>query len=134
MRLQSADGKSCIEIVRNAEGVHSSFTVRSEIEIGHGSFTAENGDVHFLELATFAEALDHFIMERDLSPQLEGTYGTYIKVSKARDMNSVVLAFAIGDAYCGFPVTSVFKLEGSFVIEQEDLNALVDGFRSLHDA
>ncbi|MFN7141149.1 MAG: hypothetical protein ACK4UN_17610 [Limisphaerales bacterium] len=129
MRISSSDGKAWIEISRNDENDFPSFAFACAINIGHGNFAASNSSLTFLNLAEFAEALDKFILQRDIKPSLEGTYDSYLKVWRPNGKNEVMLSFCVGDAFCGWPGTSEFKLHGEFPIEQEALNSLVSGFR-----
>ncbi|WP_026609732.1 hypothetical protein [Methylocaldum szegediense] len=131
MRISSSDGKTWIEIRRNEGDDFPSFAFSGAVNIGHGRFTGRSTSLTFLNLSEFAEALDAFILQRDLQPCLEGTYGSYARVWQPRSKNEVMLGFCIGDAFSGWVGTSEFKLQGEFPIEQEILNSLVFAFRSM---
>jgi hypothetical protein len=131
MHIMSSDRKSWIEVLREGDQDYSSFSISCSVEIGSGRFSGTNVDVHFFNLPEFVQTIDQFIMERSLQPVLEGTYGTYIKLWQPGKRNAVMLNFAIGNVFCGWPTTATFKVEGAFPIDQEILNSLVEGFRAL---
>ena len=134
MRLTSANSLSWVEVSPSGDEHYSSFSVACAVDIGHGRFAGENVDVHLFDLPGFAEDLDRFVLDRNIRPRLEGTYGTFIEVWRPPDtVNEVRVSLAIGDAYAGSAAAGgcEFKLEGSFPIDQGHLNPLAAGFRSL---
>ena len=128
MLIKSIDSQSWIEIERSLlEQEYSCFSIACKVDIGHGQFTAKNTDVHFVNLKQFVDDLDHFILDRNLSPILEGTYGTSLKFYSPSSC-SLMVSFTIGDAYCGYIETVDFKTSGTFEIEQEYLGNLLSWF------
>jgi hypothetical protein len=131
MRISSTDRKAWLELSRNEAEPHASFAIECSVEIAHGSFRARNGDVHFFNLEEFAKALDAFVLDRALTPRLEGTYDTRVEFSRPRSKNAVMLSFVIGDAYCGYAATVDYRTAGEFEIGAEYLNDVVAAFREL---
>ena len=132
MRIISSDARCAVEIARDTQGDYSSVSISRSVELGHGRFSGENQDVHFLNLAEFVACLDAYILNRSLRPTLAGTYDTAVKVwTPDARRNVVMLSFAIGDAYAGTPVTANYRLVGEFEIDQDMLNVLLEGFREL---
>jgi len=135
MRIISSDAHCSFEVSRETVGDYSSFSVSGSVDIGHGRFSGENRDVHFLNLEQFVACLDSYILDRSLMPTLNGTYDTNVKIwTPGGHRSTVMLTFAIGDAYAGTPVTAKYRLEGEFEIDQEMLNALLENFRELANA
>jgi hypothetical protein len=128
MRITSIDKKVWLDISRNGDHVHSSFSVESLVDIGHGKFDAKNGDIHFLNFEEFVKNFDAFILNRKLTPQLNGPE-TEIKFSNMQ--NAVMVSFVIGDAFSGYSTTVRFKTEGAFEINAEHLNDLLSSFKKL---
>ena len=120
MRIISSDARCAVEIARDTQGDYSSVSISRSVELGHGRFSGENQDVHFLNLAEFVACLDAYILNRSLRPTLAGTYDTAVKVwTPDARRNVVMLSFAIGDAYAGTPVTANYRLVGEFEIDRE---------------
>jgi hypothetical protein len=130
MRISSTDSKSWIEIQRNKDDDFPSFQFRAAIDIEHGTFSACNSSLAFLNLRKFAEEVDQFILHRELRPFLEGTYESYLKLRQT-DSNEILITFCIGDTFCGCKSTDEFRLHGSFPIEQDILTTLASEFMSL---
>lgn len=101
------------------------------VNIGHGKFSAKNIDLQFLNGDEFVQALDQFLLDRSLTPQLDGTYGTFLILWRPGARDEIMLSFAIGDAFCGGPVTSEYNLTGSFLLPPGNLEALIDEFRTM---
>jgi hypothetical protein len=131
MRIGSTDGKVWLELTRNQAEPHASFAIECSVDVAHGSFRARNSDVHFFNLEEFAKALDAFVLDRTLTPRLEGTYDTRVELSRPRSKNAVMLSFVIGDAYCGYAATVDYRTAGEFEIGAEYLNDVVAAFREL---
>jgi hypothetical protein len=71
-------------------------------------------------------------LDRQLRPSLKGTYGSSLTFWKGKALNDVLFSFVIGDAFCGYSVTSEYKVEGTFQIDPETLNSLVVFFKGCH--
>lgn len=97
---------------------YTAVSVEVQIDIGHGTFNSKNIDIHFLNLGVFASELDHFITDRSILPQLNGTYDSFIEISGS--VSHVFIKFCIGDSDCGAK-THQYSLSGSFEIDQEHL-------------
>ena len=131
IRIKSLDNTAWLAIFRNQDEPHASFSIECSVDIGHGVFDAENSDVHFLNQKEFAEALDDFILDRALAPQLDGTYDTFVKFFRPAGRNSVMVNFAIGDAFSGRSAAARYRTEGEFEMDAEYLNGLVAEFAAL---
>jgi hypothetical protein len=131
LRIECNHGHSWIEIIRRGDDRYAWFEIGCAVDIGHGHFFAKNSDIQFLNGAAFLTELDRFVLDRDRTPQLDGTYGSFLILWRAGSHDEVMLSFAIGDAFCGGPVTSEFNLTGSFALLQERLSGLVADFRTL---
>jgi len=131
MRISSSDQHSWIEINfrPDANSGYESFSLEVSVDVGHGQFRGINNDVHFLNIDEFAASLDAFVTDRSLSPCLEGSYDSFIRLSGT--VNDILLEFAIGDAFCGYAKTVQFQVSGAFEIEQEYLLSLIENFRNL---
>lgn len=130
MKIFSSENASHLRIERTGDEAYSSFEVEVTIDIGHGQFRALNNDLQWLNIADFAAKFDDFILDRELVPRLEGTYDSFLEFSGSA--NSVIVAFAIGDAFCGNK-THEFLLRGSFQVSEDTLSALARDFRSLRE-
>lgn len=129
MKLTSED-RQCwiaIEAMADPDG-YCGFAVEAHADIGHGQFCAKNADVQFLNLAQFVAEFDRFLLDRSLSPRLEGTYGCYLAFSAAG--NSVTVQYGIGDAFCG-KRTVYFQQSGAFEMAQENLLPILADFRRI---
>jgi len=129
LRIEGANTGSWVEIDRCGDDQYSWIEMSCAIDIGHGKFSARNVDLQFLNGQEFLAALDQFVLDHDLTPQLDGTYGTFLIFWRPGARNEVMLSFAIGDAFCSGPVTSEFNLTGSFLLPQDSLLDLVAEFR-----
>jgi hypothetical protein len=134
MRIISSNARCSVEIERDTQDNYESFSISGWVDLGHGRFSGENQDVHFLNLATFVAQLDAYILNRSLRPTLEGTYDTKVIVWTPEAHRSVVmLSFAIGDAHAGAPTTN-YRFEGAFEIDQDMLSRSLAGLRELASA
>ena len=132
MRITSTDANSWFEVEQHGDEDYRSFVVRASVNLGHGRFSGENIDVHFSLLRQFTADLDRFILDRQLRPSLAGTYGSSLTFWKGKTLNDVLFSFVIGDAFCGYSVTSEYKIEGTFQLDQETLHSLVVFFKGCH--
>ena len=128
MKILSSENKSYFQIKRTSDEGYSGFDVEVLVDIGHGQFRAQNQDLQWLNIPEFTAQLDGFINDRRLIPRLEGTYDSFLEFSES--VNVVVVAFAVGDAFCGNK-THEFLLRGSFEISQDMLIAVAQEFGSL---
>ena len=131
VRIKSLDNTAWLAIFRNRDEPHASYSIECSVDIGHGTFDAENSDVHFLNQEEFAKALDAFILDRALAPQLNGTYDTFVKFFRPAGRNSVMVSFAIGDAFSGRSAAARYRTQGEFEVDAEFLNELAAGFAEL---
>jgi hypothetical protein len=130
VRIKSADNTAWLAILHNKDEPHASYSIECAVDIGHGAFDAENNDVHFLNQEEFAKAIDAFILDRTLAPQLNGTYDTFVRFFQPSGKNGVMVRFAIGDAYSGRSAAR-YRTEGEFEVDAEYLNELAAGFAAL---
>jgi len=129
MTFLSTDGKSRLEIESHDDGQgYSAFAVEATVDVGHGRFSAWNGDVQWLNLDRFAAALEQFATDRTSIPELEGTYDSRVGLS-ARG-HTIFLEFAVGDAFCG-EKTHDYLFAGSFELDRECLPGVLSTVRSL---
>ena len=130
MRFESTDSKSWIEVRpwTDIDNDYSAFELESHFEIGHGTFTASNSDIHLFHLTAFADGLDAFAHDQSQRPQLNGTYDSYIRIRS--EPPCIALDFCIGDAYCG-RVASEPRSTGAFEISRQVLSDMVHFFRQL---
>ena len=126
MKLFSNNNNTWLRIERNVAEDHESFDVEASVDLGHGRFHGRNSDLCWLNMAEFESGLEAFARDRTGAPNLEGTYGSFLRFRAAAGL--VVVEFAIGDAYCGSE-THDFLLEGSFEIEQGSLLRLAREFQ-----
>lgn len=131
VRIKSLDNTAWLAIFRNRDEPHASFSLECSVDIGHGTFDAENSDVHFLNPEEFAKALDAFILDRKLAPQLDGTYDSFVRFFQPVGKSGVMVRFAIGDAFSGRSAGARYRTEGEFEMDAEYLNELVAGFVAL---
>ena len=131
LRLHSPDCRSWLELspLSDDQGYYTAVSMEAVVDIGHGRFTAFNGDVQLLGIAAFCDVFDKFILDRTLQPCLEGTYDSFIAFSGSS--TSVVLSFCVGDSYCGSEGVEDYRLRGKFAIDQGLLNDLLAYFCSL---
>lgn len=130
MRFGSINGRSWIEIRpwTDHDNDYSAYELEAHLEIHHGTFTANNGDNHWLDLTAFVDGLAAFADDPGLRPQLNGTSDSYLRVRGAG--RCLALDFCIGNADCG-RVASEPRLTGSFEISWEVLSALTHFVRQL---
>lgn len=131
MRIRSTDEKAWLELSRNGSEAHASFSIECSVDIGHGKFRAKNSDVHFVNAEEFVKTLDAFVLNRELAPQLNGTYDTRIQFFRPRGKNVTMVSFVIGDAFSGHSATTHYKTEGEFEVDAEYLHELVTDFKKL---
>ncbi len=128
MKIISADNNSYIdiELFKDEDSGYSSFEVEAFVDIGHGEFKAKNTDLHFLDFEDFTNDFDNFIIDRNITCRLNGTYSSYIKIYG--EYNTVFIQFCIGDAFCGNK-TYDYKFSGEFTIDQGDLLDYLNSFK-----
>ncbi len=131
MRITSSDFKSWISIEQHGDEQYSSFKVKAFVDIEHGSFSGENTDVQFLNIKVFIIELDEFILNRTLHPKLEGTYNSFIEFYKATNNNAILVNFSIGDAYSGYSEIASYSIKGTFEIDPEYINIILQDFIKL---
>ena len=131
MKIASNDNRSCLLLEKiEYENGYSSISVEANIDLTHSSFQGANTDIHFQGIEDFVAKLDAFVMDRSIQPRLEGTYDSFIKLKGIS--NRVVLSFNVGSAFCGTD-TFNYGVQGSFEVDQGDLNEIVSGFKRLVD-
>jgi len=128
MRISSANTDSWIDIKYNGE---NSFTVQVHIDIGHGRFDATNVDVNWLHYRQFVSEFDNFILDRSLTPRLEGTYNTFLAFSG--HAHRIMLEYRLGDGYYGDTPPEEHYQSGTFEMNQESLLQILAEFRR-HDS
>lgn len=131
MRIRPTDDKAWLELSRNGSEAHASFSIECSVDIGHGKFRAKNSDVHFLNAEEFVKTLDAFVLNRKVTPQLNGTYDTSVKFFRPQGKNLIMLSFVIGDAFSGYAATTHYKTEGEFEVNAEYLDELIKNFNEL---
>ncbi|NOY00979.1 MAG: hypothetical protein GXP30_14820 [Verrucomicrobia bacterium] len=127
LKLESGDRKSWVEVRphNNDPGVYSACAMEAVADLGRGRFQGLNGDVFFMRFEKFCDEFDRFILDRSLSPTLEGEYDSYLSFSA--EGNRVIFSFCVGDD----SAEEAYRLRSSFEIEGERLNGLNDYFRAL---
>ena len=83
--------------------------------------------MQLLRIAKFAETLDRFVTDRNLTPSLEGTYDSHLTFRAAG--SQVILELLIGDRISGDQTS--YGINGAFEIDQSYLNGYVTDFRNL---
>ena len=131
LRIECDKGSSWIEILHRGDAHRAAFEVGCGVDLGHGNFFARNSDIRFQNAHAFATELDHFIMDRTLTPQLKGTCGTFLILWQPGMRDEVMLSFAIGGVNDNGPLNLEFTLTGSFALPQSGLVSFVNGFRKL---
>jgi hypothetical protein len=133
MRFESTNRISWIEVRPWADhnNDYSAFELGAHVEIGHGTFSAANRDIHLFDLLSFVDRLDTFSSDQSKEPQLNGTYDTYIRIRA--EHSRIALDFCIGDAHCG-GVSSEPRLTGTFEISRNVLSDMSHFFRQLATA
>ncbi|TKB05669.1 hypothetical protein [Desulforhopalus sp. IMCC35007] len=130
MKISSIDSKNSITIERKGDNDYSTFEVTAEIDIVHGTFTGKNIDIIFFNIDEFIMEYDSFLTNRKISPILNGTYDSYIKIEAGKG-SSVFVSFSLGDAFSGYNETVDFSLNGKFEINTEFLNTIYRELRGL---
>jgi len=129
IRITSKDGGSWLSIQRSDDGEgYSGYLLEASVEIGHGRFSATNIDVQLLDPGAFAKALGRFVTDRDLRPELEGTYESRLRLVGGG--GKVFVEFAVGDAFCA-DRTHEYLFSGSFDLDPSCLPELARAFESL---
>ena len=128
MKIHSVNKKSWFAVKTVKNDSYTAVSVEVQIDIGHGTFNAKNIDIHFLNLGVFTSELDHFITDRSILPQLNGTYDSFIEISGS--VSHVFIKFCIGDVDCGAK-THQYSLSGSFEIDQEHLASFIKMMKSI---
>jgi len=131
LRIECDRGKSWIEIVARRDSRDAAYEIGCGIDLGHGNFFARNSDLHFLNMPAFVGELDRFMSDRSLTPQLSGTFGSFLILWQPGTRDQVMLSFAIGDAYGGGPVNTEFSLTGSFLLPEAGLATILSGFHGM---
>ena len=129
MRIIGKDNRCWLSIEHWGDDGYSAFEIEAHVEIGHGEFHSKNIDVQLLKLGEFVSEFNRFIMDRSLSPRLEGTYDSHICFREVGV--EVVLEFAIGDATTIGNNTIFYRQTGAFIVDQEYLTETFRSFRSL---
>jgi hypothetical protein len=129
MHITSINNKSFVTLERNAGGGgYQSFRMAVHADIGRGTFSGQNEDLHFLNLRAFTEAFDAFILDRSRSPRLEGTYDTWVAFSGLS--TTVLCEYSLGEAFSGVK-TIWLRQSGAFEVDQGRLLEYLAGFRAL---
>lgn len=131
LRIECHDSRSRIEIQRCGDAAYSWFELHCTVDIGHGRFSGSNVDIQFLNASAFLAELERFSLDRNLTPQLDGTYSSFLIFWRPSGSDDVMLSFSVGDAYSLGPVTSEFNLTGSLRLPQGVLDAMIADFRVL---
>ena len=131
MRIQCLDTRSWIDIQRRGDLRYAWFELRCAVDIGHGHFSASNVDVQFLNGDGFVADLERFAAEPGLTPQLDGTYGSFLIFWRPGGSDELMLSFSVGDAYSLGPVTSEFNLTGSLRLPPDVLDLMIADFRNV---
>lgn len=131
LRIQCLDTRSWIDIQRRGDPSYAWFELRCAIDIGHGHFSASNVDVQFLNGDRFLADLERFAADPGLTPQLDGTYGSFLIFWRPGGSEDVMLSFSVGDAYSLGPVTSEYNLTGSLRLPPGVLGVMVADFRNV---
>src|SRR5262245_5785305 len=130
MKILSKDRRCWISVERPAGAhQHAPFTLEVSVQIGHGHFHARNGDVHWTNAQEFSKDLDKFMTNRGPRPRLiSAACDSFVGFSGSP--TSVILEFAVSDAFCG-DRTHRYVLRGSFDVEQDRLLSIIDEFIAL---
>ena len=127
MNITSTDKKSRISIEHHVdEHGYYSFYIEATIDLGHSLFHAKNTDIHFTNTEKFAKELDAFILDRSVTPFLEGTYDSNLGL--VGDANNVYLSIELGSAFMG-EKTHKYALSGTLEIDQETLSHVAREFK-----
>jgi len=129
MKINSIDNKCSINIDGKGDDCLF-FEVNASIDIGHGVFNGKNTDLMFLNFDEFIKDYDSFITNRDITPILNATYESFIKI-EAGISNSIFISFSLGDAFSGYNNSVEFSLNGKFEVNTEFLIQMHTEFKSL---
>ncbi|GAA6140041.1 hypothetical protein NBRC116583_37880 [Arenicella sp. 4NH20-0111] len=127
MKIVSTDNQ-CELTIENGEDEFGYNFCSLAAKIGSGTceFTGCNNDVTFTNMIEFIKDLDSFILNRELEPKLEGTYGSYLLFKGTSTY--VALTFKIGGAFCGTETFS-YSITGTFEVAKEYLQEIVVEFK-----
>lgn len=130
MRITSIDSKAWVEIVPgNSE---FSFSIECMADRGQSLFHGRNADFHFLNIEEFVSNLNTFILDRSISPTLNGTYGPCLAFYRSKKQTTAVMVhFSVGDDSSAYSENVEFKTTVTFEIDGEFLNEYLRGFREL---
>ena len=130
MKISSNDRRCWISVERPARAhPHTPFALEASVQIGHGHFHARNSDIHWTNGREFSTDLDRFMTNRGLRPRLiSAACDSFVEFSGSA--RSVILEFAVCDAFCG-DRTHRYLLRGSFDVEQDQLLNIIDEFVAL---
>ena len=127
MKIVSADRRSWLSIERKLyDSGHSSWSVEGLCNTGSGMFHGRNDGVQFERFGEFVEAFERFILNRDVSTRLSGTYGTSVCFSG--NAKHVTVQFRVGDAD---HISEKYAVVGELEIDQEFLNEIARDLREL---
>ena len=131
MKISSNDRRCWISVERPAGAhPHTPFALEVSMQFGHEYFHARNGDIHWTNGQDFSKDLDRFMTNRDLRPRLNcAANGSFVGFSGSA--TSVILEFAVGDAFLGDRTMHQYLLRGSFDVEQDRLLSIIDEFIAL---
>ena len=131
MKINSVDNNSWLSIESDKdEFEHKNVSVEASIDIGHGNFHAKNIDIVLLNTQEFIDEIDKFLLDRNKTPKLCGTYDSFLEIHG--DNSHIYLNFAIGDAFCG-KLTHEYLFRGSFEFDQEQLLSIKQEIQRIQD-
>lgn len=124
MRITSIDSKTWVEITPgNSE---FSFSIECMADRGQSLFHGKNTDFHFLNIEEFISDLNKFILDRNISPKLNGIYGPCLEFSRSKKQTTAVMVhFSVGDDSSACSENVEFKTTGTFEINSEFLKELI---------
>jgi hypothetical protein len=130
MRITSIDSKAWVEITPgNSE---FSFSIECMADRGQSLFHGKSTDFHFLNIEEFISDLNKFILDRNISPKLNGIYGPCLEFYRSKNQTTAVMAhFSVGDDSSAYSENVEFKTTGTFEINSEFLNDYLSGFKEL---
>jgi len=136
LRITSIDSRAWVEITPGKSEL--SFSIECMIDRGEGLFRGEslfhgkNTDFHFLNIEEFISDLDKFILERNISPKLNGVYGPCLEFYRSTKRTTAVMVhFSVGDDSSAYSDNVEFKTSGTFEINSEFLNDYLKDFNEL---
>ena len=128
MKIKSIDNQSWIELTQNPDDDWLSFCMTVSIDLGHSVFTGSNFNLCLLNLTKFFEDFSKFILDRQLTPKLEGTYNSYLSFSYQNEV--VIVRFSLGDCFSGtIPID--YAMTGGFEITEASLLVIEREFKIL---